>query len=85
MSSRTYWYTKRDKNKGTVWAGRIDKQFYVNKNGVCNSFFEGHCLHIHDNEPCGLYMRHRTYRAACDHAGIRPVRIKWGGAPHPKV
>jgi len=85
LRERTYWYTDRIKNTGIVWAGRVNKQVHIRYNVVGISKFTFNKLHIWDNAPWGLYMRHPTYKAACAHAGIRPVRIKWGGAPHPKV
>lgn len=83
--SKTYWYTNRIKNQNIVWAGRVNKQVHIRNNVVGSSKFGFDKLHIWDNEPCRLYMRHPTYKAACAHAGIRQVRIKWGNAPHPKV
>lgn len=78
LRNRTYWYTYRDKNKGIVWAGRVNKQVHIRNNVVDSSKFTFNKLHILDGEVCKTYMRHPTYKEACAHAGIRPVRIKWG-------
>lgn len=79
MRSRTYWFTNRVKDRKIVWAGRKKKQVFVDPSGVFISFFPDYKnLHIYENQPCEVYMRHPTYKAACEHAGIRPVRIKWG-------
>lgn len=73
--SKTYWFTRSNRNLGVVWAGRKNEQRYVDDRGVGISIF-GECYNsLNKNDP--FYMKHKTYKAACAYANIKPVRIKW--------